>query len=80
MQVLVSLKLNLTKISSVESDIGEMNIDHDILNKLKARVQLARDIDRTQHQITKRNYESNWMKETAKALEIMLDSDEEYVL
>ena len=48
---------------SDESDIGEIIVDHDILNKLKARVQLARDIDKAQHQVTKRNHEENWMKE-----------------
>jgi len=54
-----------------------MDVDHDILNKLKTRVQIARDIDKAQHQITKRNHETNWLKETAEALDVVLDSDEE---
>jgi ATP-dependent RNA helicase DDX24/MAK5 len=62
---------------SDETDIGEIDIDHDILNKLKARVQLAREIDKAQHRISKHNHEKNWMKETAEALDVILDSDEE---
>lgn len=52
-----------------------MSIELNLLDKLKARVQLARKIDSAQHKIKKNNYERNWMKETAEAMEIELDSD-----
>lgn len=52
-----------------------MSIELNLLDKLKYRVQLARKIETTQHKIKKANHDRNWMKETAEALEIELDSD-----
>ena len=52
-----------------------MPIELDLLDKLKARVQLARKIDTAQHRLKKDNHEKNWMRETAEAMEIELDSD-----
>ncbi|CCO29390.1 hypothetical protein BN14_03402 [Rhizoctonia solani AG-1 IB] len=57
--------------------IAELPIEHDILDRLKQRVQLARQIDAAQHKVKKDNHEQNWLKETADALEIELDSDME---
>ncbi|QRV91424.1 DEAD/DEAH box helicase [Ceratobasidium sp. AG-Ba] len=57
--------------------IAEMPIEHDMLDRLKKRVQLARQIDTAQHKVKKDNHEKNWLKETAEALEIELDSDME---
>ncbi|CAE6487667.1 unnamed protein product [Rhizoctonia solani] len=59
--------------------IVELPIEHDILDRLKHRVQLARQIDAAQHKVKKDNHEKNWLKETAQALEIELDSDIEQV-
>lgn len=58
-----------------ETDIPDMSVELSLLDKLKARVQLARKIDSAQHKIKKNNHERNWMKETAEAMEIELDSD-----
>ena len=58
-----------------ESEIPEMAIDLSILDKLKARVQLAKQIENTQHKIKKTNHDRNWMQETAEALGVDLDSD-----
>jgi ATP-dependent RNA helicase DDX24/MAK5 len=52
-----------------------MSIELNLLDKLKARVQLARKIDSAQHKIKKDNHERNWMKEAAEAMEIELDSE-----
>jgi ATP-dependent RNA helicase DDX24/MAK5 len=57
--------------------ITEMPVEHDILDKLKKRVQLARQIDAAQHKVQKDNHEKNWLKKTAEALEIELDPDME---
>lgn len=54
-----------------------MPVEHDILDRLKKRVQLARQIDVALHKVKKDNHETNWLKETADALEIELDSDME---
>ena len=46
-----------------------------MLDKMKARIQLARQIDAAQHKAKKENHERNWLKEAAEAMEIELDSD-----
>ncbi|CAE6493815.1 unnamed protein product [Rhizoctonia solani] len=55
--------------------IVELPVEHDILDRLKERVLIARQIDVAQHKVKKDNHENNWLKETAEALEIELDSD-----
>ena len=52
-----------------------MNIELYMLDKLKGRVQLARQIDVAQHKAKKERHEKNWLKETADAMDIELDSD-----
>lgn len=52
-----------------------MDIELSLLDKLKARVQLARQIELSHHKVKKANHEKNWMRETAKAMDIELDSD-----
>lgn len=46
-----------------------------MLAKLKERVVLARAIDAAQHSVKKENHEDKWLRETAGALEIEVDSD-----
>ena len=46
-----------------------------MVDKLKARVQLARQIENSQHKVKKTSHDRNWMKETAEALGVDLDSD-----
>lgn len=58
-----------------ENEIPELSIELSLLDKLKARVQLARQIDQSQHKVKKANYEKNWLKETAETLGVELDSD-----
>ncbi|KAJ3763227.1 ATP-dependent RNA helicase [Lentinula raphanica] len=65
----------LGNLGRQESDIPEMSIDLGMLDKLKSRVQLARQIEMAHHKSKKANHERKWLKETADALEIELDSD-----
>ncbi|KAI0324312.1 DEAD-domain-containing protein [Cubamyces sp. BRFM 1775] len=58
-----------------EEEIPEMPVELYMLDKLKARLQLAREIDAVQHKVKKENHERNWLKEAAEAMEIELDSD-----
>ncbi|KAI0701340.1 P-loop containing nucleoside triphosphate hydrolase protein [Cytidiella melzeri] len=58
-----------------EDDIPEIPVEHYLLDKLKERIQLARQIDNAQHKIKKENHEKHWIKEAADAMEIVLDSD-----
>jgi len=74
-EIVVCLRLHWAYIHIEDSDIPEMSIELSPLDKLKARVQLARKIDSAQHKVKKDNHERNWMKEAAEAMEIELDSD-----
>ncbi|PIL23434.1 transporter [Ganoderma sinense ZZ0214-1] len=58
-----------------EDEIAEMPVELYMLDKLKARIQLAREIDGSQHKAKKEKHERNWLREAAEAMEIELDSD-----
>ncbi|TFY67112.1 hypothetical protein EVJ58_g1849 [Rhodofomes roseus] len=58
-----------------EDEILEMPVELYMLDKMKARVQLARQIDTAQHRVRKAKHEKNWLKEAAEAMEIELDSE-----
>jgi len=59
-----------------DDEILDLPVERDLLDRLKGRVELAREIDRIQHGETKENHDKHWLKVTAEALEIDL-SDEE---
>jgi len=65
----------LGSLGRQDSEIPEIGTELSLIDKLKARVQLARQIDTAQHKVKKENHDRNWMKETAEALEVELDSD-----
>jgi hypothetical protein len=65
-----------TNILAGDDQILDLPVERDLLDRLKGRVELAREIDRMQHGATKENHDKNWLKVTAEALEIDL-SDEE---
>lgn len=69
------VKALLGSLNREENEIPEMAIELSMLDKLKARVQLAKQIENTQHKIKKTNHDRNWMQETAEALGVDLDSD-----
>jgi len=66
---------SLIQTFSEETEIPEISVELTLLDKLKNRVLLARQIDSQQHKIRKQHHEKNWLKETAEAMEIELDSD-----
>ncbi|KAG8799880.1 ATP-dependent RNA helicase [Serendipita sp. 399] len=61
-----------------DEEIVDLPVERDLLEHLRERVLLAREIDRIQHSTTKENHEKNWLKITAEALELDV-SDEEWV-
>ncbi|TFK38098.1 P-loop containing nucleoside triphosphate hydrolase protein [Crucibulum laeve] len=69
------VKALLNSVGREESEIAEMSIELSLLDKLKARVQLAKQIENAQHKIKKTNHDRNWMRETAEVLGVDLDSD-----
>ena len=52
-----------------------MTVELYMLDRLKERIQLARQIDNAQHKTKKENHEKKWLREAAEAMEIELDSD-----
>ena len=58
-----------------EEELAEMPVELYMLDKLKERAQLAREIDAAQHRVKKEKHERNWLREAAEAMEIELDSD-----
>ena len=68
-------RCELTTTWTEEDEIAEMPVELYMLDKLKARIQLAREIDGAQHKAKKEKHERNWLKEAAEAMEIELDSD-----
>lgn len=69
-------KLSLTaEDADGEDDIPQMPVELDLLDKLKARVQLAKKIDSAAHRTRKEKHDKNWLKDAADAMEIELDSD-----
>ncbi|KDQ09051.1 hypothetical protein BOTBODRAFT_138240 [Botryobasidium botryosum FD-172 SS1] len=68
-------KALLQKLGRSEDDIPELKVEHDMLDKLKERTRIARQIDNEQHKLSKDNHDKNWLKEAAKAMDIELDPD-----
>ena len=63
--------------SAEESDIPDVAVDHHFLDKLRQRLQVAKQIDTAQHQERKEKHDRNWIREAAEAMDIVLDSDME---
>ncbi|KAI0254642.1 P-loop containing nucleoside triphosphate hydrolase protein [Lactifluus subvellereus] len=57
------------------TNIPEMNVDHHFLDRLKVRLRVAKEIDAMQHRASKAAHDTKWMRATAEALDIELDSD-----
>jgi ATP-dependent RNA helicase DDX24/MAK5 len=66
----------IVNILAGEDEILDLPVERDLLDRLKNRVELAREIDRIQHGVTKENHDKNWLRAMAEALEID-PSDEE---
>ncbi|KAJ2915512.1 hypothetical protein MD484_g4910, partial [Candolleomyces efflorescens] len=69
------VKALMNSLNREEGSIEELEIEMSMVDKLKARVQLARQIENSQHKVKKTSHDRNWMKETAEALGVDLDSD-----
>ncbi|KAH9937987.1 DEAD-domain-containing protein [Amylocystis lapponica] len=63
------------RLGRQEDAVPEMPVELYMLDKLKVRIQLARQIDTAQHRVRKQAHERNWLKEAAEAMEIELDPD-----
>jgi hypothetical protein len=61
--------------STEVADIPEMNVEHHFLDRLKGRLRIAKEIDGLQHRASKAAHDKKWIRATAEALDIELDSD-----
>ncbi|KAG9028583.1 ATP-dependent RNA helicase [Tulasnella sp. JGI-2019a] len=69
------LRSLMTGLGREAGAVPDLIVDLDIVDKLKYRVSLARQIDSASHKITKANHDRNWMKKTAEEMEVEVDSD-----
>ncbi|KAL1759626.1 P-loop containing nucleoside triphosphate hydrolase protein [Schizophyllum commune] len=65
----------LNSVGRQFDDIPELPVERSLFDKLKARIQLAKQIDTAQHRVKKEKHERKWMREAADAMEVELDSD-----
>jgi ATP-dependent RNA helicase DDX24/MAK5 len=67
--------IHFFQLPTGEDEIPELPVERDLLDRLKARIELARQIDRMQHEVAKEHHDKKWLNETAEAMEIELDED-----
>ncbi|KAL1741030.1 P-loop containing nucleoside triphosphate hydrolase protein [Schizophyllum fasciatum] len=65
----------LSSVGRQFDDIPELPVERSLFDKLKARIQLAKQVDTAQHRLKKEKHERKWMREAADAMELELDSD-----
>ncbi|BGP22772.1 DEAD (asp-glu-ala-asp) box containing, RNA helicase [Rhodotorula toruloides] len=58
-------------------DLPTLPTDFSILDQLKKRIDLAKEIDQAQHRATKQAHEDKWLREAAEAMEIDLEDDQD---
>ncbi|KAI0066909.1 DEAD-domain-containing protein [Artomyces pyxidatus] len=65
----------LGSLGRQDSDIPELPIEHHFIDKLKQRLQLAKQIDNAQHRASKATHDRNWIRAAADAMDIELESE-----
>ena len=59
----------------VEAELPDLPIESGFLPPLRKRIELARDIEKAQHQVKKENHDRNWLIEAAEAMDLDIDPD-----
>jgi ATP-dependent RNA helicase DDX24/MAK5 len=57
-------------------EIPELPAERSLLEQLRRRIALAREVETANHKMKKKNHEKNWLKEAAEAMDIQMDTDE----
>ena len=65
----------LTSLLGLDDDLVELPVDYSVLDELKKRIELAKQVESSQHKATKEAHEDNWLRQAAEAMEIDVDSD-----
>ena len=61
---------------SLADEIPELPAERSLLEQLRRRIALAREVETANHKMKKKNHEKNWLKEAAEAMDIQMDTDE----
>ena len=64
----------ILQILKLNEDIPTLNIEHGYLHGIKERVRLAREINKEEHHLRRENADNSWVKRTAVAMDIDLDT------
>ncbi|GAA5951965.1 hypothetical protein JCM8115_005291 [Rhodotorula mucilaginosa] len=59
-------------------DLPSLPTDFSILDQLKRRIDLAKQVDQAQHKLQKEAHDDKWLRETAEAMDIELEDDQEF--
>jgi len=55
------------------TEMPELPIESGFMPKLKERIRIAKEIEKAQHKVKKENYDRNWLKEVAEAMDVDID-------
>ncbi|KWU46439.1 P-loop containing nucleoside triphosphate hydrolase protein [Rhodotorula sp. JG-1b] len=58
-------------------DLPSLPTDFSILDQLKRRIDLAKQVDQAQHKLQKEAHDDKWLRETAEAMDIELEDDQD---
>lgn len=57
-------------------DLPTLPTDFSILDQLKQRIELAKQVDQAHHKLQKQAHDDKWLREAAEAMEVDLDDDD----
>lgn len=59
-------------------DLPLFPVDNNLLNSIKERVKVARDLDKCQLQVKRANTETGWIEKAAQEMDILVDDNKLY--
>jgi ATP-dependent RNA helicase DDX24/MAK5 len=70
-----TLQRSLRKSLGRAGDLVELPVEWSVLDSMRRRVDLAREIDTAQHRLSKEAFEDAWLKKAVEEAEIGFDED-----
>lgn len=59
----------------IETELDDLPVDYSILDRLRSRVDLAKEIEGAHHRLTKATSDTKWLQDTAKDMDIVLEDE-----